>query len=877
MNKMMKKGLIVALIIAMLCPYVVSANEIEPFSGVDKTILFVSPTAKPGGDGTIDNPFDTIVKARDRIRELKKSGELGKDGACVYLREGRYEFNKTFILDKNDSGTKDAPIVYRGYKNEKAIITGSKKIPLKDFKKVTDQNILSKVIEESARDKIRVLDLKSTGFNGREPCYELAQRGDVVFPQPRFKSDVVLSVDGMLYGPARYPNGDETMVITEILHQGEDADYYGDDKKANPGYIPEDQRHPEDGFIIKSDNKRYLKWGEHERGVIQGFFGVGWSKSDCYFKIDKENETINCTHSLLYAELFKKPGWTFWAWHMLEELDVPGEYWTDGNGKLYCVLPDDADSSTDISLVVLTSGPVVKITGDYITLRNVTFGTGSKYHSAAEIAGGSHNEILNCVNEGKSRLAVTGGSYNGIKSCTTTAQLYISGGDSETLTKSNNYIENNHIYDFARAENICLMGGVGNRISNNDVHGSVDAGISIFGPAPDYGTQLNIVEYNDVWDVTQSVTDGGAIYAGNGTVTVYGNIFRYNYVHSFNNKMGNLDALGLCGIYLDDGTSGSLCVGNIIEDYPKGIHLSGSRDTILYNNIIVNAKIGVKFDDRSTWPSMVDPELGKIHTALRRLPYRSEPWKKAFPDLYNIYNNHPNDAMGTKYFNNLRINTQADSIASSFLDLYNEGNADFSSDPGFYDMKNGNYLLTPEGQEKVAGALPDFKQVPSTRIGRYNDRAYDRVKNATVLGLNTPNAIVNGTVTTIDEKDESIMPLLAGDTTYVPLRFIAESLGAEVGYDDETKTITINSKDRSLSMVMGSNSVVKDGATIQMEKPPVEYNNRTYVPLRAVSELLDYKVFWNDCGLIAIGKEDLFDQEADMDIITFLYNEITLY
>jgi len=85
-----------------------------------------------GGDsnpGTIEEPFATIEKARDKIRELKQN--KGFDNSIkVFLREGTYSLDKTFTLTSEDSGEIGKEITYQAYFGEKVIISGGKKINL---------------------------------------------------------------------------------------------------------------------------------------------------------------------------------------------------------------------------------------------------------------------------------------------------------------------------------------------------------------------------------------------------------------------------------------------------------------------------------------------------------------------------------------------------------------------------------------------------------------------------------------------------------------------------------------------------------------------------------------------------------------------------
>jgi hypothetical protein len=55
------------------------------------------------------------------------------------------------------------------------------------------------------------------------------------------------------------------------------------------------------------------------------------------------------------------------------------------------------------------------------------------------------------------------------------------------------------------------------------------------------------------------------------------------------------------------------------------------------------------------------------------------------------------------------------------------------------------------------------------------------------LTINSTNAVVDGQPQTMD-----VAPFLVADTTYVPLRFISQALGAAVNWDNSTSTVTIN-------------------------------------------------------------------------------------
>jgi len=59
------------------------------------------------------------------------------------------------------------------------------------------------------------------------------------------------------------------------------------------------------------------------------------------------------------------------------------------------------------------------------------------------------------------------------------------------------------------------------------------------------------------------------------------------------------------------------------------------------------------------------------------------------------------------------------------------------------------------------------------------------------LWIDSSKARVNGTEVYIDTNNHSVKPIIINDRTMLPLRFVAESLGCDVGWDPDTRTITI--------------------------------------------------------------------------------------
>jgi N-acetylmuramoyl-L-alanine amidase len=80
--------------------------------------------------------------------------------------------------------------------------------------------------------------------------------------------------------------------------------------------------------------------------------------------------------------------------------------------------------------------------------------------------------------------------------------------------------------------------------------------------------------------------------------------------------------------------------------------------------------------------------------------------------------------------------------------------------------------------------------------------------------------------------------------TFVPLRFIAENMGANVHWDSKTSGIEIMKGRNKLHLTLGSKQINVNGNKKAMDIAPYTENGRTLVPIRFISEYLGYRVGW---------------------------------
>lgn len=97
--------------------------------------------------------------------------------------------------------------------------------------------------------------------------------------------------------------------------------------------------------------------------------------------------------------------------------------------------------------------------------------------------------------------------------------------------------------------------------------------------------------------------------------------------------------------------------------------------------------------------------------------------------------------------------------------------------------------------------------------------------------------------------------VISENRTMVPLRKIFESLGAQVEWDDLTRTAIATKGERKVSITIGTNQLIVNDEIIELDVPAKIMNNRTLVPLRAISEAFLCDVLWNDTESLV----DIFD------------------
>lgn len=109
------------------------------------------------------------------------------------------------------------------------------------------------------------------------------------------------------------------------------------------------------------------------------------------------------------------------------------------------------------------------------------------------------------------------------------------------------------------------------------------------------------------------------------------------------------------------------------------------------------------------------------------------------------------------------------------------------------------------------------------------------------------SALADDVNVTLDGKklDFDVPAQIVEDRTVVPMRAIFEALGASVEWDGETRTITSVKDDTEIKMTIGESVIYVNGKPITLDVAPMITEGRTLVPARAVAESFGAAVDWD--------------------------------
>jgi parallel beta-helix repeat protein len=673
----------------------------------------------------------TLAHARDAIRQVKAKGSL-EQPVVVLVRRGKYFLEETFLLDRRDSGTRECPILYKAYPDEKPVLSGGRE--LSGWRPYRGQ-IIQSALPSAKGGKWKFRQLFFNGQRQRRARW------------PKFDDE------NPLYGGWLQMEGPAKLISFPGSWRGDRVQKSGSGVafKFAPGAL----RH---------------HWSKPEQGEVMYFaYEDGWVSTVPVKSVDYTSRIITLTHGGYqfdvppwYEPVSFRPGYRFRVENMLEDLDQPGEWCLDWDEGIVYFWPPSGSITDGDEVVVPALDCLVDLYGaSWITISGFTFtetmdgdnfhrdgveGVGAMFPRAGwqycgEAVHLKHAE--HCVIENNHFSAVGG---NGV---------YLEGHNLRNTIRCNEISE-------AGANGVCLAGTalqqpLFNRVSDNYIHhcGVLSKNVAgVFTGAsngntiahnhiehiPHHGINLantplgrNIVEYNLIHHVGLETHDNGAINCwmeqpGQPDAQRCGHIIRYNYI----SDVHRYDELGKSashrGIYLDNYTSNCLVYGNVIVRCPEGIMVHGGKNNLIENNVIVDCPIGVHLGNYvctwEYWKPMAS-FLSANHI-LRNVIYQSDPSAFVFAlhggtgievaqsVAQSDWNLFFQGQQGKYTFQDATELAGAEKITS--LSGWRALGFDENSviaDPLFVDAKHGDYRLRPDSPALKLG----FVGVDLSKIG----------------------------------------------------------------------------------------------------------------------------------------------------------------
>ncbi len=158
------------------------------------------------------------------------------------------------------------------------------------------------------------------------------------------------------------------------------------------------------------------------------------------------------------------------------------------------------------------------------------------------------------------------------------------------------------------------------------------------------------------------------------------------------------------------------------------------------------------------------------------------------------------------------------------------------------ELKNNDLIVIYENTTKSIPAITTPSQVI---VLRDNNKSFKEFLKEGVQAVKSVIDIYVNRIKVDFSKYDNVLPIIEDDFTLIPLRAVAEALNCNVDFDDATKTVTITSEDKVITLVLNAKTAKVNDKEVALDKEAKVINDRTMVPARFISESLGYEVDWD--------------------------------
>ncbi|MBR6290477.1 MAG: S-layer homology domain-containing protein, partial [Clostridia bacterium] len=650
-------------------PVVQSRYTEKEYPLVTDADIYVAPDGDDSATGDLDHPVATFAHAVEMVRALKSS--VTDRSVVVAFKAGTY-FTETVNMTAEDSGTKEYPVIYCGYGDGEAIITGGATVKEDEFSSLTG--------DERAMFNSDLVDrIKKAPLSGKMDSYSTK---DILF------------YEGGVMTLARFPNKYE---------DGTDALMWS-------GLTIDDNHIRIKNPLMKRHARSY---SERSLETLQffGYLTTGWYKDildtggytesgdDLDFLIPDPSQ--GRMGHLRYLELdgFDSEFYNAMVFQNIpEELDVRGEYWVDARTMtLYVFEPSGTYTFPSVNRGVNMKNC------DYVTFRGLTM-TGYSEHiiKGDECSGftldrcsfsacsgvnavyidGNHGDLPFDVSVTECDFSVFAGrpiSLNGY-----------SWGHNKFDHVSNIFFDNNYV----SYTNLIIDDGAAVEVNYcNDVMISHNEFENCSRCAVDYGGCCNMIaEYNTFRRCMYNSQDGGVFYAWNRQYD-WGNVVRYNLFYP---------ASSWYGLYIDDAEPGTEVYGNLFYHVGPAVCVHDGRSNNVHDNIMIESYVAL---------STGTPKgtLSEYHRTGDFSVVENDRYYKNWVSFFNTLNGNP--TLKEEYF------SRYPELASLSVDPEDVDQTNFVLYPRSYIRDN--WYFTKEGPDITFG--DEYCVVEGNRVFRMDE------------------------------------------------------------------------------------------------------------------------------------------------------------
>ncbi|MEX2381858.1 MAG: right-handed parallel beta-helix repeat-containing protein [Opitutales bacterium] len=683
--------------------------------------IYVAPNGDDTAAGSAGAPLATLEAARDRIREVRQIE--GERKTVISIHGDIHKREAAFRLSEADSGTLEAPIIYRGAVEQngktaqQARLSGGRRIT--NFTPVTNGAALDR-LPEHAREHVVQADLTAHDITN---AGTLHRRG--FGAQAQAALELFFENEPMTL--ARWPNAGWTTIAS----------------------APADDAQDEDARTIGFAGDRPERWVNAPEAWAFGYWNHGWADEHMPIEsIDTEARriTLGARHSYGFREEQR-----FYVYNVLEELDTPGEWYVDRETNLLYFWPPEGTAldEAEVMVSVLEEPLIVVENASHVRFENLVL-EGTR-DTAVTISGGEKVTLAGSVirNVGRHGVTVSNGRRHRIVSCDLhhlgERGIHFSGGDRQTLTHAGHEAINNHIHHFSRWSRTYRaaihLSGVGHIAEHNLIHDAPHMAIG-------FGGNDHRIAFNEIHHVLTQTDDAGALYIGRDW-TARGHEIEHNFIHhSGNQHARDRDPEGEDEelephvtrtplaihrtnlIYLDDAASGITIRGNLLHDGGRAIMIGGGRDNLVEGNLVIGGDMAVWMDGRGIgWASEHIKRGGHwgIWDRLEAVPYDQPPYSDRYPGLAELPENDPHGPVGNRIAQNLLANNERPIYFQHDISHY----AELEDNIEIQEEESESLSTLPradliEMARDLMNAHPQFEPLPLDRIGLYTD-AYRQV------------------------------------------------------------------------------------------------------------------------------------------------------